>query len=60
MTPQWRHCCGRRANLWGGRVPADGNGVGMGEMKVPQSMRPYVDQVVAVTDAVCQEHLDGE
>ncbi|MGB7981916.1 MAG: DUF6398 domain-containing protein [Candidatus Nanopelagicales bacterium] len=29
-------------------------------MKVPHGVRPYADQIVAVTDAVCMEHLDAE
>ena len=29
-------------------------------MNVPHAVRPYADQVVAVTDAVCLEHLDME
>lgn len=29
-------------------------------MHVPNAARPYVDQIVAVTDAVCSEHLDVE
>jgi hypothetical protein len=28
--------------------------------KVPVSMRPYVDQILALTDAVCEQHLDSE
>lgn len=32
----------------------------MGNVNVPHAVRPYVDQVVAVTDAVCREHLDEE
>ena len=32
----------------------------MDHVKVPRTVRPYADQVVAVTDAVCQEHLDAE
>ncbi len=29
-------------------------------MNVPHAVRPYADQVVAVTNAVCREHLDIE
>ena len=29
-------------------------------VNVPHAVRPYVDQVVGVTDAVCLEHLDPE
>ena len=29
-------------------------------MSVPNAVRPYADQVVAATDAVCLEHLDVE
>jgi len=29
-------------------------------VNVPHAVRPYADQVVAVTDAVCLEHLDIE
>lgn len=32
----------------------------MDHLNVPQLVRPYADQVVAVTDVVCREHLDGE
>lgn len=32
----------------------------MDHVNVPHAVRPYTDQVVGVTDAVCQEHLDGE
>ena len=32
----------------------------MDHVKVPHAVRPYADQVVAVTDAVCLEHLDVE
>ena len=32
----------------------------MDDVKVPHAVRPYADQVVAVTDAICKEHLDGE
>lgn len=32
----------------------------MEQVDVPRAVRPYADQVVAVTDAVCREHLDGE
>jgi len=28
--------------------------------RVPTAVRPYTDQIVAVTDAVCAEHLDAE
>ena len=27
---------------------------------VPASMRPYVDQILAVTDVICEQHLDSE
>ena len=29
-------------------------------VSVPRAVRPYADQVVAATDAVCLEHLDVE
>lgn len=32
----------------------------MDQVDVPSDVRPYADQVVAVTDAVCWEHLDEE
>lgn len=32
----------------------------MDGLKVPHAVRPYADEVVAVTDAVCREHLDAE
>ena len=32
----------------------------MDHLNVPHAVRPYADQVVAVTDAVCLEHLDIE
>lgn len=32
----------------------------MNHVNVPQAVRPYADQVVAVTDAVCLDHLDRE
>lgn len=32
----------------------------MDGVNVPHAMRPYTDQVVAVTDKVCQKHLDVE
>ena len=32
----------------------------MDQMNVPAVVRPYADQVVAVTDSVCREHLDVE
>jgi uncharacterized protein DUF6398 len=32
----------------------------MDQLNVPHVVRPYADQVVAVTDVVCREHLDGE
>ena len=32
----------------------------MNQVEVPRAVRPYADQVVAVTDAVCREHLDEE
>ena len=32
----------------------------MEQVDVPRAVRPYADQVVAVTDAVCREHLDSE
>lgn len=32
----------------------------MSAPKVPVSMRPHVDQILAVTDAVCEQHLDSE
>jgi hypothetical protein len=32
----------------------------MDHLNVPLAVRPYADQVVAVTDAVCREHLDQE
>lgn len=32
----------------------------MDHVNVPHAVRPYADQVVAVTDAVCREHLDVE
>lgn len=28
--------------------------------KIPVSMRPYAEQILAVTDAVCEQHLDSE
>ena len=34
--------------------------VEMDELKVPPKVRQYADRVVAVTDAVCREHLDSE
>jgi hypothetical protein len=30
----------------------------MDHVNVPHAVRPYADQVVAVTDAVCRAHLD--
>ena len=32
----------------------------MNQLNVPHAVRPYVDHVVAVTDAVCRDHLDEE
>jgi Domain of unknown function (DUF6398) len=32
----------------------------MDDVNLPAAVRPYADQVVAVTDAVCLEHLDTE
>ena len=32
----------------------------MEEPNVPNAVRPYADQIVAMTDAVCLEHLDVE
>ena len=32
----------------------------MNQVEVPRAVRSYADQVVAVTDAVCREHLDEE
>jgi hypothetical protein len=32
----------------------------MDDVNVPHAVRPYADQLVAVTDAVCREHLDVE
>lgn len=32
----------------------------MDHLNVPHVVQPYADQVVAVTDVVCREHLDGE
>lgn len=32
----------------------------MREANVPNAVRPYADRIVAVTDAVCLEHLDVE
>ena len=32
----------------------------MDQVNVPQAVRPDADQVAAVTDAVCGEHLDEE
>lgn len=32
----------------------------MDHVNVPHAVKPYVDRVVTVTDAVCLEHLDGE
>jgi hypothetical protein len=32
----------------------------MEQLDVPRAVRPYADQVVAVTDAVCRDHLDAE
>lgn len=32
----------------------------MNQVDVPRAVRPYADQVVALTDAVCREHLDEE
>ena len=29
-------------------------------MNVPHAVRPYSDEVIAVTDSVCREHLDTE
>jgi hypothetical protein len=34
--------------------------VTLDELKVPQGARTYAEQVVAVTDALCLEHLDEE
>lgn len=41
-------------------VGAAGEGPRMDHVSVPQAVRPYADQVVAVTDTVCREHLDAE
>lgn len=35
-------------------------GAGVEELNVPTAVRPYADRIVAVTDAVCLEHLDVE
>ena len=32
----------------------------MRDLNVPLAVRPYADEVVAVTDAVCRAHLDDE
>ncbi len=32
----------------------------MEDLNVPAAVRPYADQIVAVTDAVCLEHLNEE
>jgi hypothetical protein len=32
----------------------------MDHVNVPRAVRPYAEQVIAVTDTVCQEHLDAE
>ena len=32
----------------------------MDQVNVPHAVRPYADQVVTVTDAICREHLDVE
>jgi hypothetical protein len=32
----------------------------MDQVRVPHAVRPYADQVVAVTDNMCREHLDAE
>lgn len=32
----------------------------MNQLNVPHAVRPYVDEVVAVTDTVCRDHLDEE
>ena len=32
----------------------------MDHVNVPHAVRPYAEQVVAVTDAICREHLDTE
>jgi uncharacterized protein DUF6398 len=32
----------------------------MDQVNVPHAVKPYVDRVVTVTDAVCLEHLDEE
>ena len=34
--------------------------VTLDELKIPRVVRPYAEQVVTVTDAVCLEHLDAE
>lgn len=34
--------------------------VTLDELKIPRRARPYVERVVAVTDALCLEHLDAE
>ena len=41
-------------------LSADGEGPRMEQVDVPRAVRPYAEQVVGVTDAVCREHLDGE
>lgn len=37
-----------------------GEGAGVDNVNLPHAVRPYADQVVAATDAVCLEHLDVE
>lgn len=39
---------------------SEGPMVTLDELKIPRAARPYAEQVVAVTDAVCLEHLDAE
>ena len=34
--------------------------VTLDELTIPRAARPYAEQVVAVTDALCLEHLDAE
>lgn len=39
---------------------ADDELVAMSELKVPKAVAPYADQILAITDRVCAEHLDKE
>jgi hypothetical protein len=34
--------------------------VGLDELKVPKTVRPVAEEIVAITDAVCLAVLDGE